>query len=254
MDLFLPRLPPGSAAPVILWIHGGAWRVGDKAWVPGLRNLLEAGFAVASVNYRLTPDAAYPAQIEDCRAAVRYLRQNASRLGIAPERIGAWGESAGGHLAALLGTTGDEDGLARVNAVCDWYGPTDLVTLGFLSAVLKASGGGDPVGDLLGGPISQREGVARQASPLSHISPDDAPFLIMHGNADTVVPLNQSQVFAEALKKAGVDVEFVTISGARHSDDRFLEPENIKRVVSFFQKHLNAQSVDAGGTSDTSPG
>lgn len=252
MDVFMPKHAAGKNVPVILWIHGGAWRAGDKGWVPGLRSMLEAGFAVASVNYRLAPAAVFPAQIDDCREAVRYLRRNAAELGIASDRIGVWGESAGGHLAALLGTTAHLDESARVSAVCDWYGPTEMVSMGFLSAVLKARGGGDPVGDLLGGALEHRDEAARLASPLTYVTPAAVPFLIMHGNADVVVPVNQSQLLVDALKKVGAEVEFVLMQGAKHTDDRFLQPESIRRVISFFQKHLNSESVDAGDISQES--
>src|SRR5574338_458156 len=136
LDLYLPA--NARNAPLVIWIHGGGWADGDKDNPPGL-SLLKHGYALASVEYRLTDRAPFPAQIHDVKAAVRFLRANAARFGLDPERFGAWGESAGGHLAALLGTTsvrgeleGDEGvtGVSsRVQAVCDWYGPTDLLKI-----------------------------------------------------------------------------------------------------------------------------
>ncbi|MCA8991197.1 MAG: alpha/beta hydrolase fold domain-containing protein [Planctomycetaceae bacterium] len=133
LDLYLPE-STGKPRPLVLWIHGGAWRAGDKnsgPWMP----LLEKGFVVASMNYRLSQHATFPAQIEDCKAAVRWLKQHAKEYEIDPDHFGAWGSSAGGHLVALLGTSGDiptlegtseTDVSSRVQAVCDWFGPTDF--------------------------------------------------------------------------------------------------------------------------------
>jgi acetyl esterase/lipase len=206
---------------------------------------------VASINYRLTDTAAFPAQIEDCRAAVRWLRAHAKMYRIDPAHIGVCGASAGGHLVALLGTAGDEKGWdgvgghadqsARVQAVCDYFGPADFTSAGY--ALAKAD---SALGKLLGGSIADRKGLARQASPVVYATKDDPPFLIIHGDQDRLVPLRQSEILHDSLKRAGVDATFLTVKNGVHGpfDSRCEpSPDQIREiVVGFFDRHLKTTS------------
>jgi acetyl esterase/lipase len=208
LDLYHPQNVSGLL-PVIVCIHGGHFGAGRKERCPAVA-LVQDGYAVASIDYRLTSTAPFPAQIEDCKAAVRWLRANASSYHLDPDRIGVWGYSAGGHLAALLGTTGGVPELegngdnmqysSQVQAVCDVAGPTDLLPLANLGPKRMSA-----IEALLGGPLEKDEAKAVAASPIHYISKDDPPFLIVHGEADRVIPLEQSQRFYEALQKAGVN-------------------------------------------------
>ncbi len=246
LDLYLP---PRSSTPfpVIVWIHGGGWMLGAKEHWPAIC-LVDKGFAVASINYRLTDEAIYPAQIHDCKAAVRWLRTNAKKLKLDPERIGAWGSSAGGHLAALLGTSSDVAELegtqkrsaisSRVQAVCDWCGPTDLEKF----SPFQASFPGQPpdcpeqiVTKLLGGPVGQRKALTARANPITYASKKSPPFLIMHGDRDELVPFAQSKLLEAALREAGAKVEFRAIPGARHE----MFNDSLYAVEDFFRKALS---------------
>ncbi|HEV7302148.1 MAG TPA: alpha/beta hydrolase [Tepidisphaeraceae bacterium] len=253
LDLYVPRGDQnGQPRPVIVWIHGGAWEQGDKSHGPGAAGI-RAGYAIASVNYRLSQDGPFPAQIHDCKAAVRWLRANAQQYGLDPDRIGVWGASAGGHLAALLGTSADAKDLegevggnlefsSRVQAVCDWFGPTDL--LDNLRAIRKFDpqnaivGKTDAISRLLGGPAFERVDLARQANPATHVTPTTPPFLIMHGDQDQLVPLSQSQLLYKVLNAQQVEAELVVVKGGGHGDGPFYQPEQLLRVIAFFDRHL----------------
>ncbi|MHC4933721.1 MAG: alpha/beta hydrolase fold domain-containing protein [Planctomycetota bacterium] len=228
LDLYLPRKarPP---TPLVVWIHGGGWSKGSRTRCPAV-SLTKARFAVASIDYRLAPAARFPAQIHDCKAAVRWLRANAERYGIDPKRIGAWGSSAGGHLAALLGTSGDVQDLegegghpkqsSRVQAVVDFCGPTDLRLL------LK----GPAVSALLGDATN-----AVAASPVVHASRDDPPFFIVHGAKDRLVPVQQAELLHAALRKRGVNAYLHVIEEAGHS---LHDPSTHALAQLFFERNL----------------
>lgn len=247
LDLYLPKEIKGSV-PVIVAIHGGGWTGGDKRGAAVI-GLVRHGYAIASINYRFSQQAIFPAQIEDCKAAVRWVRAHAAEYHIDPDKIGAWGDSAGGHLVALLATTadvkkleGDEgnpDVSSRVQAVCDWYGPTDLVTIASQEgpdAVLHPDTPDSPVSKLLGGPAPENKEKAEAASPITYVSKEAAPILIMHGDKDPLVPLAQSEEFRDALKKAGAEVELYVVKGAGHGFPN--DPKLVKKVVGFFDEHL----------------
>lgn len=227
LDLHLP--PSGPERPVILFIHGGAWMFGSRthggpAFEDGFfERLVLAGFAVASVDYRLSGEAIFPAQLHDVKAAVRWLRRHASEHGLDGRRIVAWGESAGAHLAALLGLTGaDLDGAeesSEVAAVIAWYGPADLTTMQAQmppGASVEHETPESPEGRLIGGRISELHDAAIAASPIGHVRPGAPPFQIKHGVDDRIVPCAQSEQLAAALRTAGVSVDTEWIEGADH--------------------------------------
>lgn len=237
LDLFLPETRK-EGAPVIVWIHGGAWRAGDKQWGP-FRSLTAHGYAVASINYRLKAKrAVFPAQLHDCKQAIAWIRDHAADYNLDADRIGVWGASAGGHLAALLGTTDginslDPQGIdpksTKVQAVCDWYGPADLsdvVGRRKFSFAVRA------VSRLLGGNLTQKSAMA--ASPLSYVSADDPPFLIMHGDRDRRVPVGQSEKLYAELCRKGVPATLLIAQGEGHG----LDNSHHEAVIKFFDKHL----------------
>jgi len=234
--------------PLIVWIHGGAWRGGSKDRCPALR-FSERGYVVASINYRLSQKAIFPAQIEDCKAAIRWLRANTAKYRIDPRRIGVWGSSAGGHLVALLGTSGDVKDLegtvggnldqsSRVQAVCDFFGPTDFLQMDahmIEGSRLVHDSPESPESRLVGGPIQENKEEVSRADPITYVTEDDPPFLIMHGDRDPLVPLHQSELLNGALKKVNVDATFHVVKGAGHG---FGGPEISRMVDQFFDKHL----------------
>ena len=198
---------------------------------------------MASINYRLSQHAVFPAQIEDCKAAIRWLRANAAKYHLDPDHIGVWGASAGGHLVAMLGTTagvkdlegagGNLDQSSRVQCVVDWFGPSDLVTIG-----ARHYDPNSPESRLIGGPVQENQEKARKASPVTYVTKDSAPFLIMHGDQDNVVPLGQSEELATALKKVGAEVHFVVIEGNGHGGPGFGSPDRRRLIEDFFARHL----------------
>ena len=264
LDIYVPK-GTKDPLPLIVFTHGGGWAVGDKypCWAVGI---VPRGYVVASINFRLTDKAAWPAQIHDCKAAVRFLRANSEKYHIDPKRIGAWGTSSGGHLAAMLGTSGDVKELegdlgnpeqsSRVQAACDFFGPTDLTVLSDddFKADEFAKLTGKPISEfealgslevrLLGGRISENMEKAAQASPITYVTKDDPPFLIMHGEMDRMVPLNQSERLEKALKEAGVEAKLIVVKGERHG---FLNVEKREQAFEiayeFFDKHLKGESV-----------
>jgi arylsulfatase A-like enzyme/acetyl esterase/lipase len=236
LDLYLPkedRGVPEAGWPVVLWIHGGGWVSGSKEEHCVLAWLAEEGVAVASLNYRLVHEARWPAQIEDCREALRWLRSNASRFGLDPAHLAAAGASAGGHLAALLGTP-LPDRPAEVCAVVDFFGPTD-----FLRMPGNQTGPGAVLthGErLLGGRYGEREGLAREASPLYRVSERSAAFLMLHGARDRLVPLEQSARMQEALQRVGVLAQLVVLPEGRHGGNEFDAWEYRERIRVFLRQ------------------
>jgi acetyl esterase/lipase len=251
LDLYLPEVKPDKPLPLVVWIHGGAWLGGNKDRPNGIA-LLREGFAVASINYRLSQEAIFPAQIEDCKAAIRFLRAKAADYGIDVRRIGAFGSSAGGHLVALLGVSADKkeweigaylDQSSQVQAVCDWFGPTNLLTMGAQAGPnsrLDHDAPDSPESKLIGAHLPNAPDKANAASPLSYVTSDDAPMLIVHGDADPVVPVQQSETFYAALEKAGVNATLHIVKGGGHGDG-FQIPEVQQLVRKFFVDSLRSQ-------------
>lgn len=243
LDLYLPERAQGEGAPVVVWVHGGGWKNGSKE-KPKAAWLAEEGYAVVSINYRLTDVAQWPAQMDDCREAVRWVRRNASVFGFDLDRIGTWGSSAGGHLVALMGTLPypeNESVSSRVQAVCDWFGPTELLTMppnnvgeGRTEEDVANSNGAK----LLGCTVKDCPELARQASAYDNVSKDDAPFLIMHGDEDPGVPIQQSMQFYERLRETGVPVQYEVVEGAGHGGKLFDTPEVKATIRAFFDQYL----------------
>lgn len=258
LDLYLPRQAP-RPLPLIIWIHGGAWLAGQKSPCHA-RLMLPRGYAVASIEYRMSQEALFPAQIEDCKAAVRWLRAHAKSYGLDPDRFAAWGDSAGGHLSALLGTTGGVrdfdrgdhlDVSSRVQAVCDYYGPTDFLQMDdhLPARVARSHDRADsPESRLIGGPIRENKEKVARANPITYITPAAAPFLIVHGDDDGLVPFHQSELLYEALEKAGVGVHLHVMKGAGHGPP-FAQPDVLDMVTRFFDHHLKGieNGVDTTG-------
>lgn len=241
LDLYLPD--DVTLPPLVIWIHGGAYCMGTKANSAGL-GLVEHGFAMASIDYRLSQEAIFPAQAHDCKAAVRFLRANAGKFGYKGERIGAWGDSAGGHLSALLGTSAHvkelegDGGLphvsSRIQAVCDYFGPADFADPTWVLTVSQDS----PVTQLLGGLPKDKLPLARLASSVTHVRADNPPFLIVHGDVDPSVPLQQSRTLYEALKAAGVEATLHIVPGAGHGFGPEGEKRLLPMVAEFFGRCL----------------
>ena len=249
LDLWVPdsATPP----PLVVWVHGGGFMFGDRRYLPETLRpnqvfdaLLEAGLAVATIDYRHALEAPFPAQLHDAKAAVRYLRAHAGELGISTERIGVAGESAGAHIAALVGLTahrpdlegthGVLGGSSAVDVVVDWYGPADLGTMPraalppAIAAKLPPEMATPPEDHLTRG----LEGAARaDASPVTHVTPEAPPFLLVHGTADWLVPYAQSEQLHAALTAAGVSSTLVPVEGAEHIFDGHDDVDGLVRLT-----------------------
>ncbi len=258
LDIYYPEKSADKPLPLLVWIHGGGWSGGSKTQVPYL-NQLQRGYVVASVEYRFSQQAKFPAQIQDCQAAIRWLRANASKYNLDPSRVGVGGASAGGHLAALVGTSGgqqvfpaiggNQDQSDQVQAVCDIYGPTD-----FWTVVSQADedenvknvfhwNNGDPYSRLIDAKLGEDKQKCLAVSPVHYVSKKCPPFLILHGDHDTLVPYAQSVELSDLLTKAGVEVTLQRLPGAGHGGPAFGLPAVGQLVNAFFDKHL--KGVDA---------
>jgi acetyl esterase/lipase len=246
LDLYLPE--NADKSPLIIWIHGGAWLEGSKDdFVPS--EYLADGYAVASINYRLSQHAIFPAQIQDCKAAVRWLRAHADPYHLDALRFGAWGASAGGHLVAMLGVSGHTDEFevgdnisvsSRIQAVVDYFGPTDFLQMDDhrLPDGMVHNTPQSPESLLIGGPIQDMKMEAARANPITYVRQDAAPFLIVHGDQDPLVPHHQSVLLADALRKTGVPVQFYTVKGGGHGG--FTDPGVEALTREFFTARLRA--------------
>lgn len=247
LDLFLPKKRvDAKPLPVIVFVHGGGWQKGDKTG--GARyvaSFVQSGrYAGVSVGYRLSDEARWPAQVFDCKAAIRWIRANAKQYDLDPARIGVWGLSAGGHLVSLLGTSGDVPELegdlgphtresSRVACVVNFYGPEDFMTMLPAEAHGEARGA---IGALFGGSLREKAAEAKAASPVTYITPDDPPIFTAHGTKDPLVPFAQAQQLDAALKRAGVPHLLMEMTGAGHG---FRSAELDQRIAQFFEKHLH---------------
>ena len=249
LDLYRPT-NADKPIPLIIWIHGGGWRGGSKSRINRCIGMLERGYAVASVEYRLSGEAIFPAAVEDCKAAVSFLRLNAKKFGLDPDRFGAWGSSAGGHLVAMLGVTSDVDTFdnhpvtskasSKVQAVCNWFGPTDFLRMNDFPGRIDHDAPESPESRFIGAPIQENKELAQKANPITYVSPSDPPILHMHGDNDQSVPFNQSELLHAALQKAGVSTELYRVKNGGHGfRDSVDSAESLfERSAAFFDRNL----------------
>jgi excisionase family DNA binding protein len=261
LDLYLPPTADvDTPTPVVVFLHGGGWRLGSRrslgpsyaGTIPHpFEQVAAAGIAVASADYRLSGEQTWPAPLHDAKAAVRWLRSRGLEAGLDPARIGAWGESAGGHLALLLGLTGvgsgvdlDGDvgvvgGSSAVRALAAWYAPSDLTALPHDLGADPAAGDTREA-QLLGAPLSAVPDLVRQASPITYVTADASPILLLHGDSDRLIPGAQSVRLDAALRHVGVVVEFETYPGADHmwSGAPEVAAAALSRTVTFFGSRL----------------
>jgi acetyl esterase/lipase len=247
LDVLEPVTRPTELMPALIYVHGGGWSGGNKR--AGRRfnaAYAERGYFTVTVGYRLSGEAVFPAQIHDVKAAVRWLRANAKARGVDPERIGVWGHSAGGHLAALIGTSsgvaalegsgGNADEATTVRCVVDVFGPNDLVDLDLTASEYWGKVRRKLLAKLLGGVPEKTKDLARAASPVAYVSKDDPPVLIVHGTKDPLVPFRQATLFEEALKAGGVEAILLPVKGAAHGwKDK---PDVDAAIAAFFAKQL----------------
>jgi acetyl esterase/lipase len=267
LDLHLPPVDRGPV-PVVVWIHGGAFMHGDRTALPPLleqerlfTRLPLAGLAVASVEYRLSGEARFPAQLEDVQAAIRWLRARHRELGIDPSRVAVWGESAGGYLAAFAGvagaagTTVGRDAVpfaeqpTTVAAVVDWYGPTDFAAMDRQAppdSKMRHDDADSPESRLIGAAVQERPDLVARADPCRWATSSAPPFLIMHGTHDRLVPFGQSELLAARLRELGVPVELRAIDGADHVFEGYAGGAGLVDEVVAFLVRVLAASAAAG--------
>jgi acetyl esterase/lipase len=239
LDLHVPAAADVAApVPFVVWLHGGAFWAGDRRYLPSnlapnavFDTLVAAGIAVATIDYRLSGEARFPAQLNDLRTAIRYLRSNASTWGLDVERVGVWGESAGGTLAALAALApSDDDADLPLAAAALWFAPTDLVSLRHFSAISGLLGESSDE-DLLA--------AATQASPVTHVRHDAPPFLIVHGTADATVSVDQSELLHKELLAVGARSTFVPVEGVGHSFAGLSNAQSlVDQAVAFFAQEF----------------
>ncbi len=253
LDLYVPRSQASKSLPVLVGIHGGAWQHGDKAGGAGaLAPFVRTGaYAGVSIGYRLTNEAIWPAQLQDCKAAIRWIHAHAAELGLNAQRIAAWGGSAGGQLALMLGFTANMSNLegdlgrhasvsSRISAVVNLFAPTDLLALIDSKSEIDRTDPQSPEALLLGGPLQDNPEKARAASPITYVHSGAPPVLTVHGDADPLIPYDQALRLNEALKFAGVPNPLITVIGGAHGG---FPDEVMERVATFLSRELLGQDV-----------
>ncbi len=260
IDLFLPgeRLDD-KPLPIVAFIHGGGWRKGSRrSGLNFIGPIVQTGkYIGASIGYRLTDEAIWPAQIHDCKAAIRWLRANAEKHGGDSKKIVVAGSSAGGHLVAMLGTSGDVSGLegnlgswsdksSRVDGVINFFGPSNLNGMGGWH-----NSADSPESLLLGGPVPENEKTARAASPITYVTKDDPPFLTIHGTNDALVPFDQSVELTNLLQKAGVLARLIPIQDGGHGRPQLNELNN--RIMLFLENQFDGKNHEISTESIPSP-
>lgn len=244
MDLIYPE-DNSKYYPCIVWICGGAWLTMDRsAHLVYLSELARSGFVVASVEYRTSNEAKYPAALTDVKAAVRYLRAHSERYRIDVDRFGVMGESAGGYLASMTALANDKEFdvgdyteySSKVQAACPWYPPTDISGFPYPSVEAAAA---SMESLFLGKNVAVNKEEAIAACPVSYVTKDAPPFMIIHGTNDKTVPFNQGELLHDILEKAGCDVKLIAIEGADHADMQFFQKELWERIITFFHEKLD---------------
>jgi acetyl esterase/lipase len=246
LDLHIPR--DRSRSPLIVWIHGGAWRAGSKSSVP-IRRLVEEGYPIASVDYRLSTQARFPAQVHDIKAAIRFLRAHAAESGVSAKEILIAGDSAGGHLAALVGVSNgnrefegalgaDRAQSSDVQGIVSFYGASNLTTILKQSTPHGLSVRVPALDLLLGGQPDTVAKLAQLASPVFHVGRNDPPLLLLHGDQDAQMPVNQALELLGAYQKAGASAELEVVHGAGHGGAMFYDPERMQVVTKFLRDHF----------------
>ncbi len=258
LDIYFPIKAPESPLPLVIHIHGGGWMGGSKFPCP-IAHMVTKGYIVASVEYRFSQKAKFPAQIQDCQAAIRWLRANRETYHIDPTRVGVGGGSAGGHLSALVGTTGGknvfpkigghEDQSDKVLAVCDFYGPKNFTSVvqqaqddQNVRNIFKFNTPSDPYSELIGTNLSDKA-KTDAVSPIHYVSADNPPILILHGTHDALVPYAQSEEFAAASKAKGVTVLLQKFPGSGHGGGGFNKPQLGGLIQNFFDKYVKGADV-----------
>jgi len=240
-DLYLPRNHGVRPCPFILWIHGGAWMMGIKEW-DNVKYLVRHGYAIASIDYRFSPEAPFPAQIQDCNAALNFILARAADYGVDARRCVVGGASAGGHLALLLGLARQErefgaNPAIKPLAILDFFGPTDLQGMQDDLQGIHSRKGIETWQDagprLLGGPLDRSAGKAKAASPVTYVSAAAPPVLIIQGDQDDLVPVAQSERLHAALDRAGVRNQLILVDGAGHDGPLFSTPELQPKIIRF---------------------
>lgn len=248
LDLFVP--PGAKSPPLVVWIHGGGWRAGSRK-NPRLQGVTEHGYALASISYRFTDKALFPAQIHDCKGAVRWLRAHADKYGYNADNIAVAGSSAGGHLALLMGVSaavkelegdigGHLDQSSAVQAVIDYFGPSDFVLRGKTQperAYTTKSGSYALLGGLRDGKLKPQ--MELLASPANYVTNNDPPLLIFHGNEDKTVLLDQSERIAALYKESRLEARLVVLDKAGHGGKQFFTEEHFQTAKAFLEKHLH---------------
>jgi acetyl esterase/lipase len=243
LDLAMPAEGKGPF-PAVVCIHGGGWRAGNRQQLTGLtETLAKNNFVAVTISYRFAPKYKFPCQIEDCKASVRWLRANADKYQINPDKIGCIGFSAGAHLCCLLGSADEKAGLegkggnpkqsSKVQAVVSFFGPTDFAEKNWGQDVENIF-----LIPFLGGTYEEKKEVYRKASPLTYCNKDCPPFLFFHGTKDPLVGLEQSEKMMTALKKVGVSAELVTMTGDGHGWGGEKMTKTLNQTVRFFEEKL----------------
>jgi acetyl esterase/lipase len=245
LDLYLPER---AAAPLVVWIHGGAWERFDKSSMP-LSPLVERGFAIASLDFSPASKARFPGQVHEIKAAIRFLRAEAKRYGYSADRIAVAGASSGAHLAAVVGTSnghaelegtlgGHHGESSDVHAIVSYFAATNLTTILDQSTPFGLNIRQPALERLLGAAPKDAEPLARLASPVFQVDRRDPPLLLLHGDQDPQMPINQSHELEGAYERAGLPVDFIVVHGAAHGGDAFYSPENTDRVAKFLDAAL----------------
>ena len=245
LDLYLPEK---AGAPLIVWLHGGAWENGNKSAMP-LEPIIERGFAVASLDFSPASKARFPGQIHEIKAAIRFLRAEAKRYGYDASRIAIAGASSGAHLAAVVGTSNGMPELegslgdhrtesSEVHAIVSYFAATNLTTILAQSTPFGLNIREPALTRLLGAPPKEAEALAKLASPVFQVDRNDPPLLLLHGDQDPQMPINQSHELEGAYERAGLEANLIVVHGAAHGGDAFYSPENVERVTSFLNAEL----------------